>query len=123
MIKYLELALSQEVYEYLEELDEIRCLCDVTLSVYLPGHSGIWTYDLWNTSPNANALSTELCGQVGLNPNVAWHIFQACPVWICTQSNITQASYSQISWLLDYTDIEGTRLSSEISHTRTAPTV
>jgi hypothetical protein len=22
------------------------------------------------------------------------HIFQACPVWICTQSNITQASYS-----------------------------
>jgi hypothetical protein len=43
------------------------------------------------------------------------------------KSNITQASYSpeyitptqQISWLLDYTDIEGTRLSSEISHTRT----
>ena len=34
MIKYLELALSQEVYEYLEELDEMRCLCDVTLSVY-----------------------------------------------------------------------------------------
>jgi hypothetical protein len=35
-----------------------------------------------------------------------------------TQSNITRASYSpeyitptqQISWLLDYTDIEGTRL-------------
>jgi hypothetical protein len=25
---------------------------------------------------------------------VARHIFQACPVWICTQSNITQASYS-----------------------------
>jgi hypothetical protein len=42
--------------------------------------------------------------------------------YIYTQSNITQASYSpeyitptqQISWLLDYTDIEGTRLSSEI---------
>jgi hypothetical protein len=38
---------------------------------------------------------------------VARHIFQACPVWIYTQSNITQASYSpeyitptqQISWL------------------------
>jgi hypothetical protein len=25
---------------------------------------------------------------------VARHIFQACPVWIYTQSNITQASYS-----------------------------
>jgi hypothetical protein len=60
---------------------------------------------------------------------VARHIFQACPVWIYTQSNITQAlaSYSpeyitptqQISWLLDYTDIEGTRLSSEVSLTRT----
>jgi hypothetical protein len=58
---------------------------------------------------------------------VDWHILQACPVWIYTQSNITQASYSpeyitpthQISLLLDYTDIEGTRLSSDISHTRT----
>jgi hypothetical protein len=58
---------------------------------------------------------------------VARHIFQACPVWIYTQSNITQASYSpeyitptqQFSRLLDYTDIEGTRLSSKISHTRT----
>jgi hypothetical protein len=37
---------------------------------------------------------------------VARHIFQACPVWIYTQSNITQASYSpeyitptqQITW-------------------------
>jgi hypothetical protein len=62
------------------------------------------------------------------NPTVTRHIFQACPVWVYTQSNITQASYSpeyitptqQISWLLDYNnDIEGTRLSSEISHTRT----
>jgi hypothetical protein len=25
---------------------------------------------------------------------VARHVFQACPVWIYTQSNITQASYS-----------------------------
>ena len=48
------------------------CLCDVTLSVYphraglknMPGHGGIRTYDLWNTSQ------------------------------IYTQSNITQASYS-----------------------------
>jgi hypothetical protein len=85
----------------------IRCLCDVTLSVYphraglknMPGHGGNRTYDLWNTSIYV----------------------------IYTHSNITQASYSpeyitpaqQISWLLDNTDIEGTRLSSEISHTLT----
>ena len=31
---------------------------------------------------------------VGSNPTVASHIFQACPVWIFTQSNITQASSS-----------------------------
>ena len=31
---------------------------------------------------------------VGSNPTVARHIFQACPVWIYTQSNITQASNS-----------------------------
>ena len=62
----------------------------------MPGHGGIRTYDLWNRC----------------------------------QSNITQASYSPeyitptqlISRLLDYTDIEGTRLSSEISHTRTVLT-
>jgi hypothetical protein len=52
---------------------------------------------------------------VGSIPIVARHIIQACSVWIYTQSNITEASYSpeyitptqQISWLLDYTDIEG----------------
>ena len=51
MVKYLELVLSQEVYEYLEELDEMRYLCDVTLSVYphraglknMPGHGVIQT--------------------------------------------------------------------------------
>jgi hypothetical protein len=26
-----------------------------------------------------------------IDPTVARHIFQACPVWIYTQSNITQA--------------------------------
>ena len=30
----------------------------------------------------------------GSNPTLARHIFQACPVWIYTQSNITQVSYS-----------------------------
>ena len=40
-------------------------LCDVTLSVYphraglknMPGHGGIQTYDLWNTSPMLCQLS------------------------------------------------------------------
>ena len=44
-------------------------LCDVTLSVYphraglknMPGHGGIRTYDLWNTSPTLCQLS----GQIG----------------------------------------------------------
>ena len=43
----------------------INFLCDVTLSVYphwpglknMPGHSGIRTYDLWNTSPMLCQLS------------------------------------------------------------------
>jgi hypothetical protein len=29
---------------------------------------------------------------IGSNPTVARHIFQASPVWIYTQSNITQVS-------------------------------
>ena len=41
------------------------CLLDVTLSVYphraglknMPGHGGIRTYDLWNTSPMLYLLS------------------------------------------------------------------
>ena len=51
-----------------------------TLSVYphraslknMPDHGGIRTYDLL---------------VVGSNPTVARHIFQACPVWIYTQSS------------------------------------
>jgi hypothetical protein len=49
---------------------------------------------------------------------LARHIFQACSVWIYTQSNITQASNSPEytlhqhrkfhDYLLDHTDIEGT---------------
>ena len=43
----------------------LNCLCDVTLSVYphraglknMPGHGGIRTYDLWNTSPMLFQLS------------------------------------------------------------------
>ena len=89
-----------------------RRLCDVTLSVYphraglknMPGHGGIRTYDLWNTSPMLCQLSyaVRLVGRalvtlaehwasipkvVGSNPTVARHIFQACPVWIYTQVN------------------------------------
>jgi hypothetical protein len=31
---------------------------------------------------------------------VARHIFQACPVWIYTQSNITQATLEQVVIIL-----------------------
>ena len=48
--------------------NEILCLCDVTLSVYphraglknMPGHGGIRTYDLWNTSPMLCQLSYKI---------------------------------------------------------------
>jgi hypothetical protein len=61
--------------------------CDVTLSVYphraslknMPGHGGNRTYDLWASIPKV----------VGSIPTVNRHIFQAFPVWIYTQSNIT----------------------------------
>ena len=38
---------------------------------------------------------------VGSNPTVARHIFQACAVWIYTQSNITQASFKCMVALSD----------------------
>ena len=104
-------------------------MCDVTLSVY-PHGAGLKNMP----GPGRVAQLAEhwasIAKVVGSNPTAARHIFQAFPVWIYTQSNITQASYSpeyitptqKISLLLDYTDIEGTRLSSEISHTRTGLT-
>ena len=80
-------------------------VCDVTLSVYphraslknMPGHGGNRTYDLWNTSPmlcipKVGGLIppwASIPKVVGSIPTVARHIFQACPVWIYTQSNIT----------------------------------
>jgi hypothetical protein len=52
---------------------------------------------------------------------VARHIFQACPVWIYTQSNITNIIFTWVRnantekiILLDCIDIEGTRFGSEI---------
>ena len=47
----------------------------------MPDHGGNRTYDLWNTS-------------LGSIPTVIRHIFQACPVWIYTQSTITSIIYS-----------------------------
>ena len=53
--------------------------CDVTLSVY-PHRASLKNMpDLWVSIPKV----------VGSIPTVARHIFQACPVWIYTQSNIT----------------------------------
>jgi hypothetical protein len=60
---------------------------------------------------------------------VAGHIFQARPVWIYTQSNITSIIFTWVHntntekiLLLDYIGIEGTRFCSEISLTRTVLT-
>jgi hypothetical protein len=60
---------------------------------------------------------------------VAWHIFQARPVWMYTQSNITNIIFTWVYntniekiILLDYIGIEGTRFCSEISLTRTVLT-
>ena len=70
-----------------------------TLSVYphraslknMPGHGGIRTYDLWNASP-----------------------------MLCQLSYAVRSLISSINIiLLDYIGIEGTKLSSEISYTRT----
>ena len=62
------------------------CLCDVTLSVYphreglknMPGHGGIRTYDLWNTSPMLYQLSyavrsVRVCGisELSLVPSIS----------------------------------------------------
>ena len=89
----LKVGISIEIRKNGKERNTLRvCLCDVTLSVYphradlknMPGHGGNRTYDLWASIPKV----------VGSIPTVARHIFQACPVWIYTQSNITQASYS-----------------------------
>ena len=76
----------------------------------MPDHGGNRTYDLWNTSPMLCQLSYSVwsvrvrdiseqnlvpsMSMLSNNnhdsiPTVVRHIFQACPVWICTQSNIT----------------------------------
>ena len=79
-----------------------------TLSVYphraslknMPGHGGIRTYDLWNASPMLCQLS-----------------YAVRSVRVCDISELSLVP--SIPMRLDYIGIEGTRLSSEISHTRT----
>ena len=81
-------------------------MCDVTLSVYphraglknMPGHGGTQFRNIaYSNRPDRVAQLAERWASipkvVGSNPTVARHIVQACPVWIYTQSNITQASY------------------------------
>ena len=78
-------------------------VCVATLSVYphraslknMPGHGGIRTCDLWNASPTLCQLS-----------------YAVRSVRVCTQVNYDVC-------VATLSDIEGTRLSSEISHSRT----
>ena len=85
----------------------------------MPGHGGNRTYDLWNTSPMLYQLSyavrtvrvndisnrpdrvaqlvehwASIPKVVGSIPTVAGHIFQARPVLIYTQSNITNIIFT-----------------------------
>ena len=104
-------------------------ICDVTLSVYphtanlrnMPDHGGKRTYNRalaehWASIPKV----------VGSITTVVKHIFQACPVWIYTPSNITSIIFTSVHYtntekimiIPDCLDIEGTRFCSEISHTR-----
>jgi hypothetical protein len=83
-------------------------VCDVTMSVYphragltnMPDHGGNRTYDLWNTiGRRFDSFGTPKV--VGSIPTVARHIFQACPVRICTQSNVTNiiiTDFRNFSW-------------------------
>ena len=90
----------------------------------IPVHGGNRTHDLWNTSRMLCQLSyavrsVRVCdithsnrpdrvaqlaehwasipNVVGSIPTVVRHIFQACPVWIYTQSNITSISSSNVN--------------------------
>ena len=68
-------------------------VCVATLSVYphraslknMPGHGGIRTYRVAQLAEHWASIPKV----VGSNPTVARHIFQACPVWIYTQSSNT----------------------------------
>ena len=105
--------------------------CDVTLSVYpyraglknMPDHGGNRTYDLWNTSPmlcqlNYAVWSVRLCdiSEQNLVPSISMLSNNS------HNQSIIITNTEKSCLLLDNIDIEGTRLCSEISHTRTDQT-
>ena len=96
--------------------------CDVTLSVYphraslknMPDHGGNRNQTAKpETRPRNQTAKPDRVAQlaehwasipkvVGSIPTVVRHIFQACPVWIYTQSNITSIRFLCIQQLLAY---------------------
>ena len=91
----------------------------------MPGHGGNRTYDLWNTSPMLCQLSNRVAEQYAVEqyavvltteqyavalpteqyaveqyavalPTEQPRIFQACPGWIYTQSNITNIIFMSL---------------------------
>jgi hypothetical protein len=71
--------------------------CDVTLSVY----------------PHRASLKNRFVGSI---PTVLRHIFQACPVWIYTQSNITSKQVGNLSaHALQFARFKGKRLGASKS--------
>ena len=83
--------------------------CDVTLSVYphraslknMPDHGGnrTTTFGILGVAQLAEHWAS-IPKVVGSIPTVVRHIFQACPVWIYTQSNITSIIDNQQKYLI-----------------------
>ena len=70
--------------------------CDVTLSVY-PHRASLKNLEYSNRPDRVAQLAEHWASipkVVGSIPTVVRHIFQACPVWIYTQSNITSIIFT-----------------------------
>ena len=105
--------------------------CDVTLSVYphraslkyMPDRGGNRTYDIWNTSPMLCQLSyavssVQVCEISEQNPVPSISMY----LIIIMIFSVHYTNTEKIMIIIRYIDIEGTRICSEISHTRTDQT-
>jgi hypothetical protein len=90
-------------------------LCDVTLSVYphraglknMPGHGGIRTYDLWNTSPFIDLLFLDFSSIAGWRHNdnkscilIAWKSLTKRVVICREMHGVSHKAYVVICWNL-----------------------
>ena len=68
--------------------------CDVTLSAY-PHRASLKNMPVHAQLAEHWASISKVVGSI---PTVDRHIFQACPVWICTESNITSIVSKQYNY-------------------------